>query len=92
MPIKLKNPFRKTHKKRKASPPKLKKLFSSAERERIEYLKTLIEKENKAADIKLGKALKDSFEKYLGTKSKSKSKRKSKRKGKRKGKGKTSKK
>jgi len=85
MPIKLRNPFRKTKKKRKPISPK--KLFSSGERERMSYLKALIEKENKADDIKLGNALKDSFEKFLGTKSKrknSKKKRRNKTKGKKK--------
>lgn len=73
MPFKLKNPFRKTQKKRKAKSPK--KLLSSGERARMSYLKTLLRAENKAADIKLGKELKDSFEKFLGTKKHSSPKR-----------------
>ncbi|MBM94052.1 MAG: hypothetical protein CMF51_04815 [Legionellales bacterium] len=74
MPIRLRNPLRKTKKKSK-SPRKVKKLLSSDERKRMTYLKTLLEKENRAMDITLGKSLKSSFEKFLTKKKHSKGRR-----------------
>ena len=66
MPFRLK----KTKKNHKEKSPK--KLLSSGERSRLAYLKTLVEKER---DDMLGKELKDSFEKFLGTQKKSTSKK-----------------
>jgi hypothetical protein len=67
MPLKLKNPFRRTKKRR--SPPKMKRLLSSDERKRMHYLDSLLKAEQRAADETLGKSLKNSFEKFLTKKS-----------------------
>ena len=78
MPIKLKNPFRITKKRR--SPPKMKRLLSSDERKRMHLLDTLLKEEQRAADLTLGKSLKNSFEKFLTKKSTKKHKHKHKHK------------
>jgi hypothetical protein len=93
MHLTLRNPFRKTRKKHCRTARQPKQLLSSGERKRMSYLKKLLAKENEAADVKLGKSLKNSFEKFLSSKKKSgskktKTKTKTKKKRKRKGKGK----
>lgn len=70
MPIKIRNPFGKTKKKRKKSKSPLKKLFSSGERKQMSLYKTLRRQEQKATDLNLGQNIKNSFEKFLGSKKK----------------------
>jgi hypothetical protein len=70
MPLTLRNPFRKTRKKHCRTARQPKQLLSSGERKRMSYLKKLLAKENEAADVKLGKSLKNSFEKFLSSKNK----------------------
>lgn len=81
MPLfKLRNPFGKTKKRKpkRRSPAIVKRLLSSGEHKQIAYLKTLIKKENAVADVKLGKSLNNSFDRWLSSEKKRKTtKRKS---------------
>lgn len=85
MPIRLKNPFGKTKKKRKLVVHHKKPLLSSGERERMTlYKKLRSDERKKSADMRLGNSLKGSFEKYLATQKKRSGSKKKKRKTKKK--------
>lgn len=85
MPIKLRNPFAKSTKKKRGKAIRHKKpLLSSAEHSRMSYYKKLRSVEKKASDARLGNSLKGSFEKYLATQKKRSSSKKKKSKSKKK--------
>ena len=84
MPIKLRNPFGKTQKKRGKVKNHKKPLLSSGERKQLSFYKKLRSEEKKAADVHLGNSLKGSFEKYLATQKKRSSSKKKKGKSKKK--------